>query len=69
VLLDIENPISLFKMVGISDGLSFVFVLRLDNHVLDSSEFDDVSRFYIKIVLLRGYPLKFPTLLNSLTTR
>jgi hypothetical protein len=54
MFFDLENPISLFEMIGVSDGLGFVFIFGLDDHVLDSSEFDDVSGFYIKIVILRG---------------
>ena len=45
MFLDFKNPISLFEMVGVPDRLGFVFIFGLDDHVLDSSEFDDVSGF------------------------
>ena len=44
VLLNLKNSISLVEVVRVPDSTGLSLVLRLDHHVLDSSELDDVAR-------------------------
>ena len=48
VFLDFKYAIGFFEVVGVSDGLSFWLIFRLENHILDSAEFDDISWLLIK---------------------
>jgi hypothetical protein len=70
VFFDFEDAVGLFEVVGVPNGFCFVLVLGLDDHVLDSTELDDVSGFYMNGRVLRGYPVvEVTVLLNSRTTR
>ena len=54
--LGLENPICVVEVIGISDRKGFRVILHLDDHVLDSSHFNDVSGFCVNLNLLRGNP-------------
>ena len=46
--LNFEYSIGVVEVVGVADGESFYIVFHLDDHVFDSTHFDNISRFYVR---------------------
>ena len=44
MLLDLEDSVGLVKMIRVPDGFSLQLVLRFDDHILNPTQFDYVSR-------------------------
>ena len=54
MLSDLKDTVRLLEVVGIPQGGSLILIFRLNDHVLDPTELDHISRLLMTIKLLSG---------------